>query len=171
MRRLTDRIVSRVICYGITTRISRWGKKAWIKNISLFARKLVSRGRGEFIEGIFRFVLGDPSIPINHRRDICTVKPYATETCVYKGLFHLVTWPAHVTGPVLIQNIASGPFSSPTFLRDPWSTRIDRLTEYFDRKEKFGRYWNTSVSNVHGCEIWRMYRNVIARRSFELTPV
>lgn len=119
MRRLTDRIVSRVICYGITTRISRWGKKAWIKNISLFARKLVSRGRGKFIEGIFRFVLGDPSIPINHRRDICTVKPYATETCVYKGLFHLVTWPAHVTGPVLIQNIASGPFSSPTFLRDP----------------------------------------------------
>lgn len=103
MRRLTDRIVSRVICYGITTRISRWGKKAWIKNISLFARKLVSRGqrgREEFIEGIFRFVLGDPSIPINHRRDICTVKPYATETCVYKGLFHLVTWPAHVTGPV-----------------------------------------------------------------------
>lgn len=78
------------------------GKKGvdGIKNISLFARKLVSRGRGEFIEGIFRFVLGDPSIPINHRRDICTVKPYATETCVYKGLFHLVTWPAHVTGPV-----------------------------------------------------------------------
>ena len=117
MRRLTDRIVSRVICYGITTRISRWGKKAWIKNISLFARKLVSRGRGKFIEGIFRFVLGDPSIPINHRRDIRTVKPYATETCVYKGLFHLVTWLAHVTG--LIQNIASGHFSSPTFLRNP----------------------------------------------------
>lgn len=170
MRRLTDRIVSRVICYGITTRISRWGKKAWIKNISLFARKLVSRGRGEFIEGIFRFVLGDPSIPINHRRDICTVKPYATETCVYKGLFHLVTWPAHVTGPVLIQNIASGPFSSPTFLRDPWSTRIDH--GIFRSKRKIRTILkNTNVSNVHGCEIWRMYRNVIARRSFELTPV
>lgn len=84
------------------------GKEARIKNISLFARKLVLREQRGNLSRVY-FALSSTI----HRflliiGAVYTVKPYATETYVYKRLFHLVTRAAHVTGPV--RSHRGGPF-------------------------------------------------------------